>query len=59
MSHWPQYTWIALTLVSLFLSIMRDGQVRLHRERAWLSLVLSVLVNALFYAGGFYDGLLR
>lgn len=59
MTLWPQYVWIALVLVSLFDSIMRDGQVRSQRERAIVSLISSVLLNALLYAGGFYDGLLR
>ncbi|MCA0247647.1 MAG: hypothetical protein LCH93_13605 [Proteobacteria bacterium] len=59
MSHWPQYTWIALVLVSLFLSIMNDGQIKLKRENAISAVIAAVLLNALLYAGGFYDGLLR
>lgn len=59
MSHWPQYTWIALVLVSLFLSIMHDGQVKPKRENAIGSLISTALLNALLNAGGFYDGVLQ
>lgn len=59
MSQWPQFTWIALVLVELFLTVMRDGQVKPKRENAIVSLVSAVLINGLLYAGGFYDGLLR
>ena len=58
MSHWPQFIWIALVLTDLFLTIMRDGQVRPKRENAFTSLISAGVLNAVLYAGGFYDGLL-
>lgn len=59
MSLWPQFTWIAVGLVGLFMSIVDDGKLKTKRESAIITLIAYALVNGVLYAGGFFDGLLR
>jgi hypothetical protein len=56
MSHWPQFTYLALVAVSFGMSIAEHGRPRAPAD-AWASLFSVVVINALLWAGGFFEGM--
>lgn len=54
--HWPQLTYVALTLIGLGVTIANHGDRRAGTHNAWASLIARGLVFGLLYAGGFFGG---
>lgn len=54
--HWPQFTWLALTLVGVGIGLQQHGEPKTGTCNGWTSVVGFVLVFFLLYAGGFFSG---
>jgi hypothetical protein len=55
MSHWPQFTYIALILLGLGVCIAKHGQPR-GPHNLVTDLISTALVLWLLIAGGFFQG---
>ena len=56
MSQWPQYTYLALVILSLGMSIEEHGNPR-KPANAWAAVIGVAVSMWLLYMGGFFKGL--
>ena len=54
---WPVYTYLALVLIGLGISLAKHGED--YRINFWSTLISTLVVQFLLYKGGFYDVLLN
>lgn len=52
---WPQYTYLALTLIGLGVLIEKHGQPKTGEYNFWFNLGVSAFVYFLLYSGGFFS----
>jgi hypothetical protein len=53
--HWPQITWVVLTLLGLGLALGKHGQSK-GDYSFWESLLNTAIAAWLLYYGGFFGG---
>lgn len=51
---WPQYVWMALSVLSLGISLAKHGEPETGKKSIWMSLTTFAIVGALLYFGGFF-----
>jgi hypothetical protein len=56
LSHWPQYTYLAIIMISLGFTIGLHGQ-QLGRANAWMRASWVVVALFLLWKGGFFNGM--
>lgn len=54
--HWPQYVWIAIATVTLFIGSIIDGRPRSGTYRFSTTLVGVAFAAWLLWCGGFFGG---
>jgi hypothetical protein len=52
--HWPQLTYLAITVVGLSIYAARHGQPRKDKYNVGTSLIAVVIVLTILYFGGFF-----
>lgn len=51
---WPQYVYLALTLIGLGIEVERHGEPKTGAHNCVTTLIATVLVLWLLHAGGFF-----
>lgn len=54
--NWAQYTYLALVLVSLGISLATHGQPNSGRKSFWTTAIATAITLWLLYEGGFFAG---
>lgn len=53
--HWPQYTYLAITLFALGISVSEHGKPKTGKESFWTFAIGNVIGLSLLYFGGFFS----
>ena len=52
--YWPQFTYVALLVFSLGITLEQHGKPKTGKENFWTSLAACALAIWLLYEGGFF-----
>jgi hypothetical protein len=53
--HWPQITWLCLTLLSAGIGIAQHGKPKTGNNNMFINLIATALIAWLLYEGGFFS----
>lgn len=53
---WPQYVYMALTLIGLGVILSEHGKPKTGRHNFWFMSFVTAFIYFLLYSGGFFKG---